>query len=128
MEVVNGQTRKTAECDECAVGQRDHSLTVEVVDKRVVRPRERGGGADDAFVDELTWSDAREAGSGARRRVPDQRREAIGHFAEKESVARLGAVVVEGDGGENAGGRDGREAAQVVVETSHEHGGRRCGV
>ncbi len=68
------------ERDQRAVWQRDESEAVDV-DERVVRPRKRGRGADDALIDELTRSNAREARSGKRHGTPNERDEAVGHLA-----------------------------------------------
>ena len=91
MEVVNDERWRSVWWisevrDERAVRQGDESKTVQV-DERVVRPRKRGRGADDALVDELIRSDAREARSGESDRAPNERDEAVWHFLQHECAS-----------------------------------------
>ncbi len=111
MEVVDDERWRSTcrireERDERAVGQGDESKTVQV-DERVVGPRKRGGGSDDALIDELTRSDAGKARSGARDATPDERDEAVRHLPEQKCAstltARCARNVVGGDCGEDAG-------------------------
>jgi hypothetical protein len=116
------------ERDERAVGQRDQSEAVDV-DERIVLPRKGGGGAGDALVDELSFRHVRDARCGASDRAPHQHHEIVGHLQEHDVDSDSGIGIVEGDGGENAGQRNGREAAKIVFQSAcQEHHGRCCRV